>query len=652
MDVKSIYRKNKDIIAYLFFGICTTLINIVVYWAAAHPLGMGTVFSAVTAWFTAVAFAYMTNRKWLFHSELHDCKEIFKEIIRFFTARLATGILDWICMFIFVDLWKWNDMAVKFATNVIIIILNYLLSKLVVFRKGRTTDADIRIFFEKSIAALMFSLVVIILIIDVFFSDTDYCCKKEFLLPNIGLLSIGVVIVGLIVLINVKWGKNIKIRHESININTMSVLLLLNQCYIFHNIYFASGWDCGNVIRNARMIANGETEGLNNWYFSLFPNNQLLVVVEALIFKVNNAFGIFDTGNGLMFIILVQCLLSAIAGKFLYEIIRDFTKSTKAAWMGWGIYVVLIGLSGWNVITYTDMMGMVFPVLTLRIYQLMQNGKKKWLKWFLVITMSYWGFKMKPTAVIVLIAIVIVELFYCFSGFNKDKIKTLTAAVVIGIASVFMYAAIFHAMIEKSGLQIDPEADTGPLHMVMMGLNSETNGVWYEPDVQLSQSIPAKEERRAAQIEVIKQRMNDYGIAGFLNHMWKKTLVIFNDGSFAWGVEGGFYAEVYDDKNSMAAPFLKSIFYSDNPNHLKLLTAEQMLWITSLFFSPGIAVIRKNKVNSVIVLSIIGIILFNYLFEARARYIMLYVPYVIIAASVSIDSIIKRLAGSTLNDRK
>ena len=129
-----LFAKYKDIIPYAFFGVLTTVVNMVVYWVAAHPLGLSVMVSTVIAWIAAVLFAYVTNRKWVFHSQAKGTKEIVQEIVSFFACRLATGVVDWACMFIFVDLLHFNDVIIKAAANVLVIILNYIASKLVIFK--------------------------------------------------------------------------------------------------------------------------------------------------------------------------------------------------------------------------------------------------------------------------------------------------------------------------------------------------------------------------------------------------------------------------------------------------------------------------------------------------------------------------------------
>jgi len=133
--LNNLYEQHKDMIPYLFFGVCTTLVNVVVYWLASHILVLDVIWSTVFAWILAVLFAYVTNRKWVFHSSACGMAAIGKEMSSFFAYRLATGILDVLCMYIFAECFMWNDVAVKLAANVLVIILNYVASKLFIFKK-------------------------------------------------------------------------------------------------------------------------------------------------------------------------------------------------------------------------------------------------------------------------------------------------------------------------------------------------------------------------------------------------------------------------------------------------------------------------------------------------------------------------------------
>lgn len=83
MNIEKLWDKYKDIIPYGVFGVLTTLVNIVSYWIFAHPFGLSVMVSTVLAWILSVLFAYLTNRKWVFHSEASTREEIGKEIVSF-----------------------------------------------------------------------------------------------------------------------------------------------------------------------------------------------------------------------------------------------------------------------------------------------------------------------------------------------------------------------------------------------------------------------------------------------------------------------------------------------------------------------------------------------------------------------------------------
>ncbi len=133
--VKKLMKKYWDTIPYLFFGVCTTVSNVAAYWICAHALGLKTMVSTVIAWIIAVMFAYVTNRKWVFHSEAHEITAICKEMASFFGCRFATGVIDWLCMFFFVEVLNFNDVITKFTANCLVIVLNYIASKFIIFRR-------------------------------------------------------------------------------------------------------------------------------------------------------------------------------------------------------------------------------------------------------------------------------------------------------------------------------------------------------------------------------------------------------------------------------------------------------------------------------------------------------------------------------------
>ena len=133
--IKAILVKYREAIMYLFFGGCTTLVNFAVYWFFTRPVDVGTVWASVLGWVLSVLFAYVTNRKWVFESTVQGVRAIFSEMVKFFAGRVATGVMDVAIMYLTVDLMGAPDMVMKILSNVLVIILNYFISKILVFRE-------------------------------------------------------------------------------------------------------------------------------------------------------------------------------------------------------------------------------------------------------------------------------------------------------------------------------------------------------------------------------------------------------------------------------------------------------------------------------------------------------------------------------------
>ncbi|MEE0002666.1 GtrA family protein [Weissella confusa] len=131
--VMDLLVKFRSQILYLFFGVLTTVINIVVY-ALLRMTDMPVQVSYWLAWFITVLAAYLTNRKWVFNSQASTPREYFDEIVKFYVARLATGLIGSGIMIIGVNWLHQNDMLWNIIQNVFVIVTNYVLSKLVIFR--------------------------------------------------------------------------------------------------------------------------------------------------------------------------------------------------------------------------------------------------------------------------------------------------------------------------------------------------------------------------------------------------------------------------------------------------------------------------------------------------------------------------------------
>ena len=135
MRISALLQRYKSQLLYLFFGVCTTLVNVVIYGICAHMAALSTTISTAIAWAAAVLFAYMTNRTWVFESRAHTVPDILRELWSFLLCRLATGALDLAVMYLCVDRFGLPDMPIKVLSNLLVIVLNYIASKLIIFSK-------------------------------------------------------------------------------------------------------------------------------------------------------------------------------------------------------------------------------------------------------------------------------------------------------------------------------------------------------------------------------------------------------------------------------------------------------------------------------------------------------------------------------------
>ena len=133
--IRAIIEKYWDILSYLFFGALTTLVNYLVYFPCYNLLHLSTVASNVTAWVVAVAFAYLTNKPCVFKSHDWSMKTVAPELAKFVGCRVGSGLLETALLFLTVDLLRWNGNLMKIILSVMVVILNYVGSKLLVFRK-------------------------------------------------------------------------------------------------------------------------------------------------------------------------------------------------------------------------------------------------------------------------------------------------------------------------------------------------------------------------------------------------------------------------------------------------------------------------------------------------------------------------------------
>ena len=132
--IRALIEKYWDILIYLVFGVLTTVVNYAVYLPVYNFCGISAAVSNMIAWVVAVIFAFLTNKPFVFHSHDWSVKTVVPELIRFVSCRLASGVMETVILFLAVDCMNWDGNIWKLITQVLVIIINYVGSKLLVFR--------------------------------------------------------------------------------------------------------------------------------------------------------------------------------------------------------------------------------------------------------------------------------------------------------------------------------------------------------------------------------------------------------------------------------------------------------------------------------------------------------------------------------------
>ena len=127
-------KSHWDVVSYLIFGVLTTLVNYAVYLPLYNWVNLSATLSNAIAWVVAVAFAFLTNKPLVFGSHDWSAKVVVPELTKFVGCRIGSGFAETLIIFVTVDLLAWNGNLWKLFTSILVVILNYVASKLFVFR--------------------------------------------------------------------------------------------------------------------------------------------------------------------------------------------------------------------------------------------------------------------------------------------------------------------------------------------------------------------------------------------------------------------------------------------------------------------------------------------------------------------------------------
>lgn len=129
-------KKYRELFVYAVFGVLTTIVNYIVYLPCLNLLNFSAAVSNVIAWIVAVAFAFFTNKPFVFHSNDWSKNVVLSELSKFIGCRIGSGVLETVFLLILVDILGFNGNIIKIVVSILVVIINYISSKILVFRKA------------------------------------------------------------------------------------------------------------------------------------------------------------------------------------------------------------------------------------------------------------------------------------------------------------------------------------------------------------------------------------------------------------------------------------------------------------------------------------------------------------------------------------
>lgn len=450
-----------------------------------------------------------------------------------------------------------------------------------------------------------------------------------------------------------------------------TIILIAFQLFIIAGARFIAGWDVWFItnIGDATQVE----------YFSRYPNQLFLYGAFTGIAHFLQALGISNYYLGLI-------CLSSLSVAACVPMAAYVAKRMAGHAVGYGVFVlsaVMCGLSPWIMVPYSDTFGMFFTVFILWCYicldKQVQNQDEQTsahagvhvdaridartcCRWFLMGLAVVIGYAIKPTVIFVFVAIVVIELIQWLasrasrgsrdprdscnsydsrnslasrssqiSQGSRDLRKTATAIIACALGVVLAFALTL--LVKNSTYDVDENAAFSATHFLMMGANPVSGGVWSVSDVEFSDAANTPEERSRANLAEFKNRVMAMDLPQANLFLLKKLLTNFADGTFAWEIEGDFYTQIIGTNEAVLN------FYGISPDasldNNTFAPLSQVLW---LFVLTGCVLIvlgrRPLKAETVIAFTLLMLSAFLMFFEARARYLFLYLPFFIILGTM------------------
>lgn len=497
--------------------------------------------------------------------------------------------------------------------------------------------------FLYSLFLKIFFIVFIIIFIGTIFDN-----KSIFVVENPIYVIISLILITIFFLIVYKVflkrvDDNLNIKKEIRIVSIIFIVFLIFQVVYAFFLTCHPGWDWHDVMDSARLYVSNSKDSINWEYFQMFPNNNGILYVEIIMFRVLNTLGLLSRGKCIVATVLANIVLIDTSVLFLYLTVRELFDKKKAI-LSLIMCIFSFAFYCYIPVFYTDTITMLFPILIIFLYvKYNKTNKNKYL--VLLTIFSLIGYKIKPTVLIVLIAIVMDLIL------NKKFKETIKGILYVIASFVVTFSLLYFIEVKFSIFPYDVKNNDKEIpltHWIMMGMverdsyteNRKYIG-WYDPDsLDLTLSYDTTKERKEANIKQIKKQLKEFGFIDYTTFLYRKALFTWSDGSFFAPILVNADSIIYKHNDTLIRNL---VMQNGKYKYITYRQSVGMLLFMYMFMLIGVYKLIKKKDNkfNYIYLSIFGVLLFFLIWEASSRYILNYIPVLILCTIIGFNSIIK-----------
>lgn len=406
----------------------------------------------------------------------------------------------------------------------------------------------------------------------------------------------------------------------------LGVQLVIARC-----CWYKMGWDISVVYTTAEELARG-LESSHPDYFNLCPNNAPITLLQYLPMRLAVRLGLAEP-----FIVLpcIDAVLLNLSAYFAVRCVQLLTQSRAAHAFAIALSIGWIALSPYILYPYTDSFAILFPVLAFYTHL---RVRPPVLKWLLISLLCFFGASVKPTVLILLIALMLLGACRFLAGgdFSRaawKRVMLTVLAMVIGMLPGKLWQNGATAYLAGSA---KPEEQLSATHYLMLGMNGATFGGHSTGDVEFSTSFATLSERQSANLKRAWERVSERSLAENLRFFTVKAYKAYADGSFA--AHTSFLELEVPKREDGLSAFLRSLYHKRGALTPYCQTLAQGVWLTVLgLCAAGCIRSRRNPAVAVLALTLLGLTAYLLLFEVWPRYLFLYAPVFVILAALALD---------------